>query len=226
MPVTDFPVRYQELLLRGFLHRPVSPNGHGLVITHGAGANCETQLLKAIANAFGEAGIAVLRFDLPFRQLRANGPPRPGSAERDQAGIREAVSVLRKEVSGNVFIGGHSYGGRQASMLAALDASVADGLVLFSYPLHPPKRADQMRTAHFPKLETPALFFSGARDGFGTPEEMRDALKLIPGRTRLVTIEGAGHELMSSRNQVGLMNTIVEEFRQFYQVTDEREARP
>ena len=64
----------------------------------------------------------------------------------------------------------------------------------------PPKRATELRTTHFPKLETPALFVSGTRDGFGTIGEMTEALKLIPARTQLVPIAGAGHELMGKRN--------------------------
>jgi predicted alpha/beta-hydrolase family hydrolase len=101
-------------------------------------------------------------------------------------------------------------------MLAAADESVAAGLLLLSYPLHPPKQPGQMRTAHFPELQTAALFVSGSRDGFGTVGEMNSALKLIPGKTRLVTIEGAGHELMSKRNAGELPGQIVEEFRQFF----------
>lgn len=214
--VTEFPVRLDDLLLSGYLHRPASPSGHGLVITHGAGANCETNLLRSVASAFAESGVTVLRFNLPFRQLRSFGPPRPGSAERDQAGIRKAVEAMRKEVTGRVMMGGHSYGGRQASMLAASDASVADGLLLLSYPLHPPEKPQQMRTAHFPDLKTPALFFSGMKDGFATSEEITAALKLIPARTRLVTVEAAGHELMTKKNQEGLMRRLAEEYLGFF----------
>jgi predicted alpha/beta-hydrolase family hydrolase len=113
-----------------------------------------------------------------------------------------------------VFMGGHSYGGRQASMLAAEALGLVDGLLLLSYPLHPPKQREKLRTAHFPKLQTPALFVSGARDGFGTVEEMGAALKLIPAKTKLLTIEGAGHELMTKRNAGELPSVIVQAFRE------------
>src|SRR3974377_809017 len=109
-----------EPKVRGFLHRPSKPTGEGLVLAHGAGANCQSQLLIALAEAFCEAGLIVLRCDLPFRQLRPHGPP-IRTAELDQQGLRTAVASLQREASGRVFLGGHSYGGRMATMLAASD---------------------------------------------------------------------------------------------------------
>lgn len=191
---------FSEAAVRGFLHASEKSSGDGLVLTHGAGANCQSPLLVALANAFCEAGMTVLRCDLPFRQSRPHGPPQRGSAERDQQGLRRAVESIRQIVPGHVFLGGHSYGGRQGTLLAAGAPGLVDGLLLLSYPLHPPKRPTELRTAHFPKLETPALFVSGTRDGFGTIEELTAALKLVSARTQLVPIAGAGHELMSKRN--------------------------
>jgi predicted alpha/beta-hydrolase family hydrolase len=94
-----------------------------------------------------------------------------------------------------VFLGGHSYGGRQASILAAAEPTLADGLLLLSYPLHPPRRPSVLRTAHFPELRTRTLFVHGSRDPFGSLEEVQSALALIPAPTGLVAIEGAGHQL-------------------------------
>ena len=201
--------------VHGFLHGPDGGSSDGLVLTHGAGANCNAPLLVALAEAFCSAGITVLRCDLPFRQARPQGPPPRGSAERDQQGLRAAVESVRRRVAGRVFLGGHSYGGRQASMLAAAEPGVAEALLLLSYPLHPPQRPDELRTAHFPRLETPALFVSGARDGFGSLAEMEAALKLIPARTELVTIAGAGHELATKKNRETVAQRVVEAFRSF-----------
>jgi uncharacterized protein len=201
--------------VRGFLHSPDKVSGDALVLTHGAGSNCNSPLLRMFADSFCEAGIAVLRIDLPFRQLRAHGPPR-GSAENDQQGLRRAVELMREKSSKRVFLGGHSYGGRQSTMLAAANPELADGLLLLSYPLHPPKRPDQLRTAHFPKLRTPALFFHGTRDGFGTIEEMQAAIALIDARVQLVPVTGAGHELMSKSSKEGLSNIAVEAFKRFF----------
>jgi uncharacterized protein len=152
-------------------------------------------LLEALAGWFAESGFTVLRCDLPFRQSRPYGPPRPGDAARDRQGLIHAANALRQMVSGQLFLGGHSYGGRQATMLSAEHWDLVNGLLLLSYPLHPPGKPDQLRTQHFPQFRTPALFVHGTRDPFATIEEMELALKLIPGKTSLLKVEGAGHDL-------------------------------
>ncbi len=205
-----------DLAVRGFIHTPSAPAGDGLVLAHGAGANCQSPLLFSLAHAFADSGLTVLRIDLPFRQLRPFGPPPRGSAERDQQGIRLAALAIRKQVSGRIFLGGHSYGGRMASLLAAADPDIAKGLLLLSYPLHPPKRREQLRTAHFPDLRTPALFVSGTRDGFGSSDELESAIKLIPARTHLLPIPAAGHELMTKANREELPQQIVSAFSDFF----------
>lgn len=203
-----------ETAVRGFLHRAERTDADALVLTHGAGANCRSALLMAMAEAFCGAGVTVLRCDLPFRQARPTGPP-IRSAERDQAGLRAAVTAMRRETAGRIFLGGHSYGGRQASMLAAAVPEVAEALLLLSYPLHPPEKPEALRTDHFPSLRTPALFVSGERDGFGTREELESALKMIPARVELMMVQGAGHELMSKRNAAELPGRVVEGFLKF-----------
>jgi predicted alpha/beta-hydrolase family hydrolase len=195
--------------VRGFLHRPSGAAENGLVLTHGAGANCNAPLLVALADAFCAAGWMVLRCDLPFRQARPSGPPHPSGQERDRDGLRAAAACLRRLGTARVSLGGHSYGGRMASMLAAEEPAVAERLLLLSYPLHPPQRPDQLRTGHFPKLQVPALFVHGVKDGFGTVAEMTAALELIPAATELIPAAGAGHELMSKRNRDELAKTIV-----------------
>lgn len=213
--ILPFADSHREFPVRGYFHVPANASGDGLVITHGAGSNCQSQLLIALATNFSDSGMTVLRCDLNYRQLRPHGPPPRGSAERDQEGLRSAIDAMRQKVSGRVFLGGHSYGGRQASMLAASDATLVDALLLLSYPLHPPNRPSELRTAHFPTLHTPALFVHGARDAFGTNEELAAALKLIPARTELLNIEGAGHELMTSRNRADLSEVIPTAFVAF-----------
>jgi predicted alpha/beta-hydrolase family hydrolase len=185
--------------VRGFLHRPEHGSelgsGDRLVLAHGAGSNSKAPLLITVATAFARAGLTVLRCDLPYRQNRPFGPPRPGDAERDRDGLRNAVAVLRKLSGRRVFLSGHSYGGRQATMLCAAEPELVNGLLLLSYPLHPPRKPEQLRVKHLPELGVPALFVHGTRDPFGSVEEMETAIALIPAKTELLQVNGAGHDL-------------------------------
>lgn len=104
-------------------------------------------------------------------------------------------------------------------MLAASEPGLVEGLLLLSYPLHPPQRPSELRTAHFAHLQTPALFVSGSRDGFGTVAELEAALKLISTRTELLIVEGAGHELMTKRNRDELPQSVTDSFSSFFSIT-------
>jgi len=227
--IRPFADDHPDAPIRGYLQVPANPSGDALVLTHGAGSNSQSPLLVAVADAFCEIGITVLRCDLLFRQLRPHGPPPRGSAPGDQQVLRRAVEAMKakvladivatraksKQVAGRVFLGGHSYGGRQASMLAASEPGLAEALLLLSYPLHPPKRPDELRTAHFPSLRTPSLFVHGTRDGFATIAELTAALKLIPARTQLSPVENAGHELLTAKNRANLPTEITKSFCKF-----------
>lgn len=181
--------------VRGILHTPEHPLGDALILTHGAGSNCRAPLLAATARAFAHRGYCVLRYDLPFRQERAKGPPYPKQAARDREGIARAAEAIRRFATGRVFAGGHSYGGRQTAMWAAEWPGAASGLLLSSYPLHPPGKREQKRTGFFPELRAPVLFVHGTADPFGSIEEMREAMALLPGPGDLFVVEGAGHDL-------------------------------
>jgi predicted alpha/beta-hydrolase family hydrolase len=211
--------------VRGFLHTPdVAPSTpSALILTHSAGSNCQAPLLVALAEAFAGAGLVVLRCDLPFRQQRPTGPPLR-TAERDQAGLRAAVDAVRRHLAASnpapgsamrIFLGGHSYGGRMASMLAAAEPGLVDALLLLSYPLHPPRQPRQLRTKHFPELRTLALFVSGTHDGFGTVAELELAKAQIPARTRVLPIAGAGHELLTKTNRETMPGAVLDAFLAF-----------
>jgi hypothetical protein len=200
---------FSQASVRGFLHRTDGTGERGLVLTHGAGGNCRAPLLVAAAEAFSAAGLTVLRCDLPFRQRRPSGPPSPAGAAADRAGLKAAVAALYDIVTGPVSLGGQSYGGRQATLLAADEPELVASLLLFSYPLHPPGQPDRLRTEHFPRLRVPALFVQGTADPFGSTAELRAAIALIPAATRLLSIEGAGHDLRRGRFDFA---TVVTEF--------------
>ena len=193
------PVRFAQRDVRGFLHEPDGAARAGVVLTHGAGGNCNAPLLISAAEQFSAAGLQALRIDLPFRQRRPSGPPLPATAAGDRVGLKAAIIALRGIVRGPIVLGGQSYGGRQATILAADEPDLAAALLLLSYPLHPPGKAERLRTEHFPRLRVPALFVQGTADPFGTLAELRQAVAAIPAATRLMPIDGAGHDLRRGR---------------------------
>ena len=219
MSIREFADSTVEPPIRGFLHVPETHNGEALVLTHGAGGNAQAPLLRALADTFASAGYTVLRCNLPYRQTRSFGPPGPGDAARDRAGLAHAVAAVRKFASSRIYLGGHSYGGRQASMLCAEQPDLVPALLLLSYPLHPPRRSEQQRTQHLPDLRTPTLFVHGTRDPFGTIAELERAIKMIPAKTKLLPVEGAGHDLgfKGKTRKEELLERVSEEFQKFVQ---------
>ncbi len=185
-----------------------------ILLTHGAGSNRDAPLLLALDSEFSKAGFTMVRYNLPYREKRPTGPPLRGDAERDREGLAATVRSLRDLGADKVFLGGHSYGGRQSTILASEDPAIADGLLLLSYPLHPPRKPQDLRTAHFPLLQTRSLFVHGTRDPFGNVEELQLALTQIPAPVRLIPIERAGHEL----KEPGIPVIVVSGFLDFFQV--------
>ena len=217
MNVEPFRNEHPELpTVCGFIHHPVGDTGDALILAHAAAENCNSPLLIALATAFSTSGITVLRCDLPFRVARPNGRPPASFAARDRAGLRRAVELMKARVSRAVYLGGHAYGGRQASLLAASDPTLTAGLLLLSYPLHPPKQSTPLRTDHFLSLRTPAIFVHASEDPFGTPDELRSALDAIQATTRIVLVENARHELLTDNNTDTLPGVVVSEFRGFF----------
>ncbi|MGA8401212.1 MAG: alpha/beta fold hydrolase [Stellaceae bacterium] len=204
--------------VRGFLHRAAGKAERGLVLTHGAGGNCAMPLLVAAATALAAAGFDVLRCDLPFRQRRPTGPPSPSGAAADREGLYLAVEAMRGLGSRRVVLGGQSYGGRQATMLAADRPNLVAGLLLFSFPLHPPGKPDRLRKDHFARLRVPCVFVQGANDPFGAPAELAEAIRLIPALTEMIPVDGAGHDL--KRGRIDLASVVAAVSRQTSSASD------
>ena len=196
--------------VRGYLHRSADTSGRGLVLAHGAGGNSDAPLLVALASAFAARGVTTLRCDLPYRQARPTGPPAPARAAIDREGLKHAVNAMRGVTPGKVILGGHSYGGRQGSMLLAAEPGLADALLLLSYPLRPPGRASEPRTAHLPGLKVRTFFVHGTTDIFATPGELEAARALIPAPTGLLALDGARHDLYRGRARPGDTRQIAE----------------
>jgi uncharacterized protein len=201
-------LRFEHGEVRGFLHRPGGAE-RGLVLTHGAGGNADSPLLIEVAQAFCATDVVVLRCDLPFRQRRPTGPPSPSGAAADRDGLRRAVAAMRDIVSGVIILGGQSYGGRQATMLAADDPTIAETLLALSYPLHPPGKPERLRTEHFPRLRVPTVFIHGTADPFASTSELATAASLIPAPTKIMSVEGAGHDLRRGRFDVVALARLV-----------------
>jgi predicted alpha/beta-hydrolase family hydrolase len=181
--------------IAGVAHEPDGAPTGVVVLTHGAGGSRESALLQRLCDEWARRGWLAVRYNLPYRRRRPKGPP-SGSAATDRAGIVEAITVCRGLTGGPLIAGGHSYGGRQTSMVVA-EGQPVDLLTLFSYPVHPPGKPERARTEHLPDIAVPTVFTHGTSDPFGTPDEVRAAAALIPAPTQVVEITGARHDLGS-----------------------------
>lgn len=185
--------------IAGIAHRPPGSPAGVVVLTHGAGGDRDSPLLIGICHEWASNGWIALRYNLPYRRRRAQGPP-SGSAAADRDGIVEALLLARGLVDVPnlpVLAGGHSYGGRQTSMVVAENPELASSLTLFSYPLHPPGKPENLRTEHFPSITVPTVFTHGTADPFGSIGELRSAVGSIPAPTTVIEVTGARHDLGS-----------------------------
>ena len=194
--------------IAGVAHEPerAPPGGpKGIVVlTHGAGGSRESALLQQLCDEWARRGWLAVRYNLPYRRRRPKGPP-SGSAATDRAGIVEATTVCRDLAAGPLIAGGHSYGGRQTSMVVAAKEARVDVLTLFSYPVHPPGKPERARTEHLPDIAVPTVFTHGTSDPFGTLDELRAAAALIAAPTEIVEITGARHDLGSKTLDVAAL---------------------
>lgn len=159
-----------------------------LLLFPGAGGDRNHHTLTALEDDL--VGVSVTRRDFPYRAKRKGPPDRPPKLI---AAVRAETAALRAQGAQGVILGGRSMGGRMCSMAVA-EGLEAHGLVLLSYPLHPPGRPERLRVEHFDAINVPCLFISGTRDPFGTPAEMREATMAISGPVRIEWLEGQAHD--------------------------------
>ncbi|MCX8554931.1 alpha/beta family hydrolase [Mycolicibacterium mucogenicum] len=181
--------------IAGIAHEPDGTPTGVVLLTHGAGSNRDAPLIIRICDEWARHGWLAIRYNLPYRRRRPKGPP-SNSAASDQQGIVEAIEFAHTLTDGPVVAGGHSYGGRMTSMVAAQGADLA-ALTLFSYPLHPPGKPERARTEHLGQIKVPTVFTHGTADPFGSIDELTAAAQLIPAPTELIEITGARHDLGS-----------------------------
>lgn len=174
----------------------------GVVLFPGAGSNREHVALVAVEHQLSP--LPVLRVDFPYRKAGKRFPDKSPILVQC---VKDEVRAFAKSIgcaTTELVIGGRSMGGRMCTMAVsdAEDALQVAGVVCFGYPLHPPKKPEQLRTEHLPRVTTKALFISGTRDEFGTPEELESAFSLLPLPPVVHFIEGGRHELKGHDERV------------------------
>lgn len=163
-----------------------------LLLTPGAGGGADHRTLVDIEAALN-GRIPVRRHDFAYRRAGRRAPPRAPSVASELAGDLPQLAAELGVSPDAMAIGGRSFGGRVCSMAVA-DGAPAAGLVLLSYPLHPPGRPERLRTEHFERIGVPCLFISGTRDPFATPDELSEHTAAIAGPVTLSFVDGAGHD--------------------------------
>jgi predicted alpha/beta-hydrolase family hydrolase len=151
-----------------------------ILLGHGAAGNAESMrpYVEGLAKRGVEAAPVPPTGKLPMR------------AEKAMDAFRAALRGHPRAI-----VGGQSYGGRVASMVAAEDG--VGGLVLFSYPLHRPGQPEQLRTEHWLSIKCPVLLLSGEADPFARIDLLRESVGLLKW-AELVTYPGVGHGLTRS----------------------------
>ena len=173
-----------------------------MVLAHGAGAAMDSEWMNKMADGLGKAGLRVIRFEFAYMAARRVGERKPPpKAERVMGEYRAAVAEAA--VTGPLFIGGKSMGGRVASMVADglhAEGKIA-GLLCLGYPFHPQGKPQQLRTAHLATLKTPALIAQGTRDPFGTIDEV--PAYTLSDRIEIFWLEDGDHDLKPRKKMSG-----------------------
>jgi predicted alpha/beta-hydrolase family hydrolase len=171
------------------------PSAPTLVLAHGAGAGEDHPWMTRVAAGLAARGVHVVTFNFPYKAAGRSLP--------DPAPVLEAAFAEVWREAGAVFAGGKSMGGRIASQAAAkqLLAPAPTGLVFFGYPLHPPGKPARRRDAHLPAIDGPMLFLHGARDPFGSPDEMTALVASLGDRATLEVVGGGDHSLARPKRQ-------------------------
>jgi predicted alpha/beta-hydrolase family hydrolase len=161
-----------------------------LLLTPGAGADRNHHTLVAVENHI--APMPCLRVDFPYRLAGRRVPDRAPVAIAHLLELATHFVAQQHIRADQLVLGGRSFGGRMCSMAVAQGLPAA-GLVLLSYPLHPPGRPDKLRAEHFEAIDSPVLFISGDKDPFGSPGEFAEHVPRISGKVTQVWLPG-GHD--------------------------------
>lgn len=164
-----------------------------VLLAHGAGGHRDHPHLLDLAALLRGLGLTVARYNFPYRERGAKAPPDKLPVLMET--VRSAVSAVRSELGPKrLILAGHSMGGRASSWVAA-EGEPCDGLLLFSYPWHPPGRTDKPRTEHLGKIKVPVIAFMGTRDTFCDREALAPVLRKLAKKWSLHFLEAADHGL-------------------------------
>lgn len=176
----------------------------GVLLTPGSGGSADHPTLVQLER---ELPVPVVRYDFAYRRA---GKRSPGRADRLVGELDEAAHTAAHELGIGVdelVVGGRSMGGRVASMAVA-EGLPAAGLVLLSYPLHPPGRPDRLRVEHWPRIEVPVLFVSGPNDPFGSPDELGEHLGGLGGEVTTCWLDGGGHDPKNAAQRAAIVSAV------------------
>jgi predicted alpha/beta-hydrolase family hydrolase len=167
--------------------------GITIILGHGAGANQLSGFMRMVAGGLAARGLDAMTFNFLYTEQKRSFPDPKARLESCYRAVIDAALSQRKLKQNRLVIGGKSMGGRIASQVAAINPDGIDGLVFLGYPLHPPGKPDKLRAEHLPEIKAPMLFFQGARDAFGTAEEIRGMIKKLHLPATLYMVEGGDH---------------------------------
>ena len=176
-----------------------------VILGHGAGANQLHPFMQLFAKGLASRGLDVLTFNFVYLEQGRRVPDPKAKLEACYSAAIEAAQKHAKLKGNKIVIGGKSMGGRIASQVAAaIQAGNSEnpiaGLVFLGYPLHPPGNPEKRRDAHLDQIKSPILFVQGARDAFGTREEISDLIKRLKLPATLHAVEGGDHSLKAPKS--------------------------
>jgi predicted alpha/beta-hydrolase family hydrolase len=193
------------------LHYSARDARASIILAHGAGAPQKHRWMVSVAKALSDRGIDVVTFNFLYAEAGKRAPDRPPVLEATWRAVVAAVRERRGHAAARLFIGGKSMGGRIATQVAAGSEPVGPlaGLVLLGYPLHPPGKPAQLRSAHLPHVQAPMLFVQGERDTFGTPDELGPIVRRLSAGSRLFVVEGGDHSLARPKSSGETIDQVI-----------------
>lgn len=159
----------------------------GILLAHGAGTNQDHQFMVLLRDGLSHAGHTVMTFNYPYTERGAKRPDRP---EKLISCHRSAAEALRGRVE-SLFLAGRSMGGRIGTHVVS-EGTSANGLVLYSYPLHPAGKPEKLRVDQFPDIHVPMLFFQGTKDALARMELFDAHIRPLQN-AEVEVLEGASH---------------------------------